>query len=247
MDEIIQSVANEQVKKWGKLHQKKYRDEYGLFLVEGEHLTELALTTGCVEHLLILSGLDHIWVNHPAKVSVSQAILDKLSQSVSGTNIIAVCRLVKTVPNKMERVIVLDSIQDPGNLGAIIRCAVSFGYDCLILSPQCVDAYNDKCIRSTQGACFMIPIVRQELTEAISFLKQQGVEILVTALTEATPLKEVNSSTKSHALVLGNEGSGVSSSVMALADQKITIEMKQFESLNVAVAAGICMYMLQQE
>ena len=110
-----------------------------------------------------------------------------------------------------------------------------------MLSKNCADIYNDKVIRSTQGALFHIPVYREDLLEVISELKEKNIEIHVTALKMAKPLLSV-SKPNNVALVFGNEGSGVSNEVIQLADQCVYIEMNTFESLNVAVAAGICMY-----
>ena len=140
-----------------------------------------------------------------------------------------------------KRIIVLDDVQDPGNVGTIIRTALSFGYDAVLLSAHSCDIYNEKVIRSTQGALFHIPVIRGDVHEMLIKLKQSKIKILATSLRDATALRKIRIP-EAFALVFGNEGKGVSEEVLQLADTHVYIEMHTFESLNVAVAAGICMY-----
>ena len=104
---------------------------------------------------------------------------------------------------------ILDDLQDPGNIGTLIRTALAFSFDQVILSDRCVDLYNEKVIRSTQGAIFKLPILNQNLEEAVTSLKEQGVRIYGTSLQNGRPLNEIEETMKM-AFILGNEGSGVS-------------------------------------
>ena len=131
--------------------------------------------------------------------------------------------------------------QDPGNVGTIIRTAYSFGFDAVVLSSNSVDLYGDKLIRSTQGALFHIPVFQNDLITVIAQLKKQNIPVYGTALRGGKGLSAFMP-VKAVALVFGNEGNGVSEAVLNACDQNIFIEMESFESLNVAVAAGICMY-----
>lgn len=243
MDEI-NSVQNERVKQWGKLQQKKYRDKTGQFLIEGEHLIEEALKYHCIDHLLLLNSLEHSFKYEKNTILVSQEILDKLSQNQSQVSMIAVCHLPKWQEKQYKKGILLDGVQDPGNLGTIIRTALSFGYDFITLSKDCVDLCNDKCIRATQGAMFQIPITREDLMTKIKELKKEDFTVLGTALHQAVPLKELKRPEK-FVLIMGNEGQGIKKDILACTDKNIFVEMERFESLNVGVAAGICMYMLK--
>ena len=137
----------------------------------------------------------------------------------------------------------LDGIQDPGNLGTLIRTAVSFGYDLIICSEQTVDLYNDKVIRSTQGSLFHIPVVRTDLASCVRELQKQGITVIATTLEKAVPLQQMEHPER-FAVILGNEGSGVTRQLQDIADIRVRIEMDGFESLNVAVAGGIMMYEL---
>lgn len=236
----ITSITNAKVKQWAKLKEKKHRDQEKKFLVEGEHLIQEAITADLVECILVETGKSYTFTSYPV-YEVTKDILKKLSSSTSGTWVMAVCRMPNIQSQLGNRLIVLDDVQDPGNVGTIIRTALSFGYDAVLLSQRCADVYNEKVIRSTQGALFHIPIIRGNIIELIQQIKRQQIPVYVTSLHNATPLKNI-ARTENVALVFGNEGNGVSEEVLQLADRHVFIEMKTFESLNVAVAAGICMY-----
>lgn len=236
--EHIESLTNRNVIRWNKLHEKKGRDEAGRFLVEGDHLIAEALKAGVVETIITD---DAAYASFPHTVSVSSAVMKKLSRNVSTVHHMAVCRMLEHPVTGHHRLLLLDGIQDPGNLGTLIRTAVSFSFDGIFLSLDCCDVYNEKTIRSTQGALFQIPLVRMDLENLVPSLKQEGVVVYATALDASIPLSQIMPNGKM-ALILGNEGQGVHPSLQQLADQRIRIEMEGFESLNVAVAGGIVMY-----
>ena len=240
----ITSLTNTKVKEWVKLQKKKHRDECGLFLIEGEHLIEEANMLGIIEQVIIpIGGI--VDFNSSEIYHVTPEIMKKISTNVSVPKIVAVCRYFELEPIQYSKILILDGIQDPGNIGTIIRTAVSFEFDVIYLSMEAVDRYNDKLIRATQGALFQIPILQTELTSLISELKEKGVKVVATNLEETTALQEATIP-NSFALVLGSEGNGVSKEVLALSDYKVRIEMQGFESLNVGVAAGIVMYHFSQ-
>ncbi len=236
--ETITSLQNARIKKWALLHKKKYRDETGLFLVEGEHLISEALAAGCAEAILFDEECPFA---HEHLFRVTPAIMQKLSANVSDVHLIAVCRQFSHAIESPKRLALLDGVQDPGNLGTIIRTAVSFSFDGVILSKDCADLYNEKTIRSTQGALFHIPVQREDLKEIIPALQKEGMQVCATALDSSVPLQSLEICEKM-AFVFGNEGQGVTPEVQKLSDWRVRIEMDGFESLNVAVAAGIVMY-----
>lgn len=237
----ITSVANAKVKTWMKYHQKKHRDADGMFLVEGEHLIEEAIRAKILCTLLVRKGMQHPFAFEKEVYEVSDEIMDKLSSTVSHENYIGVCHKLSHVPASIQRVLLLDDVQDPGNMGTIIRTAYSFGFDVIYTSKGCVDLYNEKVIRSTQGALFHLPVMSVDLLACIKQLKEKNIPVYATSLRNAKALSEIEIS-DTVALVLGNEGSGVSEAVIDACDHSVIIEMNAFESLNVAVAAGICMY-----
>ncbi|MBQ1321079.1 MAG: RNA methyltransferase, partial [Solobacterium sp.] len=137
--ERIDSTQNAKVKNWVRLHQKKGRDETGLFLIEGMHLTEEALKAGIVETVITdiepASAFPHV-------IMTTSAVMRKLSQNPSGAHVIAVCRQLRKQAEGNSRILILDDIQDPGNLGTLIRTAVSFAFDAVYCSEKTCDLYN---------------------------------------------------------------------------------------------------------
>ncbi len=238
----ITSLSNAKVKAWMKLREKKHRDQMGQFLVEGNHLVQEADAAGCLRAIIVRKGIKGFaFASVMEQYEVSDAIMQKLSLLSSKEDVLGVCDMPAFPTQALSRLIVLDDVQDPGNLGTIIRTALSFGYEGIVLSPRCADVYNDKVIRSTQGALFHLPIWRRNLNDSLVELKRQGFTLYATALRQAQDLSIVKPANK-HAIIFGNEGNGVSDAVLANCDDTVRIEMQGFESLNVAVAAGICMY-----
>lgn len=236
---MITSVQNETIKKIMKLKQKKYRDEENLFLVEGFHLVEEAKKAGCIQRVIATSEnlLDQ------DGLLVSQKAMEKLAFTKTPQPIMAICRKPShtSFQPSLERYLLLDGIQDPGNLGTIIRTALAFGYDQMILSPECVDLYNDKVIRATQGALFQMKICQMDLLEAISLLQENHVPIYATSLHHALSIEQYPIQ-KQMAFVLGNEGQGVSNEVLKQCDHALYIPIQSIDSLNVAIAGAIVMY-----
>lgn len=236
----ITSLTNTKIKQWAKYEEKKYRDADQKFLIEGEHLLQEAHTAGLIECILVEQGKNIPYEQYPVYY-VTREILKKLTDSVSGSWVMAVCHFPEQQALTSDKIIILDGVQDPGNLGTILRTALSFSYQTILLSKNSVDVYNEKVIRSTQGALFHLNIIRTELLTAIEELKEKGYKIYGTSLHEAIPLSQVHPK-KRHALIMGNEGKGVREEILCQTDQNVYIEMDTFESLNVAVAAAICMY-----
>lgn len=236
----ITSLTNQKVKQWVKYKERKYREKEQYFLIEGEHLIQEANKAGLIDCLIVEQGIKPLLSGY-STYEVTQDILKKLSEQVSGCTHMAVCHYPSIEDIQGDKFILLDDVQDPGNVGTIIRTAYSFGYDAVYVSPKCADVYNEKVIRSTQGAVFHLPVIRMDMLTCIQNLKENNVNILATSLRDASPLSSVQKQKKC-ALIFGNEGAGVSEEILNIADKKVFIEMNTFESLNVAVAAGICMY-----
>lgn len=237
--EIITSLQNSKVKQWVRYQLKKHRDEDGLFLAEGEHLVKEAQMAGILREVMISRPVDFDLL--VPKTEVTPEICKKISATQSGVPVIGLCEFPKERRAGYERWLLCDDIQDPGNLGTIIRTALSFGFDAVALSQGCADVYNDKTLRSSQGAVFHLPVIRTDLNDVIMELKDNQVKVLASALEDAEPLSSIGLVDRV-AIILGNEGQGVSQRMLHLADGKVNIEMSSFESLNVAVAAGIFCY-----
>ncbi len=237
--EIITSLQNAKVKQWVRYQMKKHRDQDGVFLAEGEHLVSEAQKAGILREVMVVDE-HHTALSVPV-TQVTTEILKKISSTQSGVNIIGLCDFVNQKPSGYDRWLICDDIQDPGNLGTIIRTALSFGFDAIALSSGCADVYNEKTLRSSQGAVFHLPVIRKNLMEVIFDLKKQGVTVLASTLQDATPLSKLSVGVPL-AVILGNEGQGIHSELIYRSDFRVKIEMDGFESLNVAVAAGIFCY-----
>lgn len=241
--EKITSLQNQKVKEWCSYHIKKKRDESKKFLIEGEHLITEALKENIVETILYEGECPFPFDN---KIEVTKEILKKISDNPSGAKYIAICKQEEKEITNFDRILILDGIQDPGNLGTLIRTAVSFSFDGIYCSLDTCDLYNEKTIRSTQGALFEIPIVRKDLDTVLYELHEKNVFIIATALRNAMSMNEVKPKEKM-AFILGNEGQGVSNNSILNSDICMKIPMHGFESLNVAVAGGIVMYEYQKK
>lgn len=234
---IIASLNNSKVKACSKLKEKKFRDEENSFLIEGDHLVECALNYGVVKEIITTD--ENYKIHHIPVYYVTSSIMKKLSNQVTGTNIIAVCQ---KIPERQIQgnVCLLDNIQDPGNLGTIIRSAKAFGIDTLVLSLDTVDLYNDKVIRASEGLLFGLNIIKSDLKTIIKKLKENNYKIYGTNCKEGLELKKVNFAPLS-AIIIGNEGRGMKPDLTSLCDEMIHIKIDG-ESLNAAVAASIIFY-----
>ncbi len=242
--EIITSVNNNHIKELCKLKEKKYRDSTNTFLIEGEHLIYEAYKEGLLEEVLPLIGED--FSMDTKTTFISKEVMKKLSSTDSIINVIGVCskRKEREIGNK---ILILEDIQDPGNLGTIIRSSLAFGVDTVVLSPKTVDLYNSKVLRSTQGMIFHINIIVKELVSFIEELKSNSYMIYGTKVDGGINIKNIDIKDK-FALVIGNEGNGMSSSVERLCDKNLYIDMdNNVESLNAGVAASILLYEMRNK
>lgn len=240
---MIQSTSNEHIKQLTKLKQKKYRMQTKHFLVEGEHLVEEAVKQGIALEILYTDATKIPQNFNGVTYEVSQAVLEKLAFSKTPQKIIAVCQFVESQFDfhSMKRIFILDGLQDPGNIGTIIRTSLAMGFDGVILSEDSVDLYNDKLLRACQGANFYLPIIQTNLETLIPQLQSQHFKVYATALRNAKSIKAYASETKM-AFVLGNEGNGVKDTIINQCDGAMYIPIQKAESLNVAIAAGMVAY-----
>jgi TrmH family RNA methyltransferase len=245
----IQSDKNPQVKQWKKLQTRKERDRSGTFLIEGFHLVEEALKQN--DHVLeiILSEkteMPHSWDYGEVPVSVvTEEISRQLADTETTQGIFAVCRQPDQKLEGGKTFLLIDSVQDPGNLGTMIRTADAAGIDAVIVGKGSVDIYNPKVLRSAQGSHFHLPVLGGELSEWMDRLNGEQIPVYGTALENGAVYTEV-SPNESFALLVGNEGSGVNKELLARTTQNLYIPIfGKSESLNVAVAAGILLYYLK--
>ena len=241
---VITSLENEKIKNVVKLGQKKYRDLTSKYVVEGLHLVEEAISADVVEEIFLVEGsnLDFDILT----TYISKEVMNKISTMESSSEVLAICK--KKEYNKLigNKLLLLDDVQDPGNLGTIIRSALSFDVDMIILSNNSVDLYNPKVLRATQGMYNHIPIMRGDLKEVIKDIKTKNIPVYGTNVEDGFDIKNLTSEEKqSFALIMGNEGNGVSIDIQKLCDKNLYIPInKKVESLNVGVACSIILYEL---
>lgn len=244
---MITSIQNNQVKQWKKLHTKKERMKRGLFLIEGFHLLQEALESKWeVKEVIVREDVTLTdEMSNIVYTLVSKQVFDYLSQTETPQGIIAVMSQAQSIDIEGNQLLLVDRVQDPGNMGTLIRTADAAGFSGVVLGKATVDLYNDKVIRATQGSLFHIPIIHADLLEVIPMLKEQGFSIWGAALEGAieyttAPLVEKT------ALIVGNEGAGIHPDLLQIADTKVKIPIYgKAESLNVSIAAGILMYYLK--
>ena len=233
---MITSLDNKTVKELTKLHQKKYRD--GKFLLLDENIIKYAKDNNYLETLVYTEDIPFDFSN---VIEVSQDVLNKISKK-EGLKYIGVGKYIKESDNYGNRIIILDHLQDPLNIGRIMEAAYLFGFDSLILSEESADIYNEKCITNSKGAIFKLNISHKDLNQEVINLQNKGYKVYATGLRNQTKeLHEVKPCEKM-AIILGNEGSGVDSHLMDISDEIIKIDMVNIDSLNVGMAGSIIMY-----
>jgi len=246
----IKSKENNQIKYIKNLFQKKFRDENKEYIVEGTKLVEEAMEYSNVSKIIISSTYSKkeeiIKISKDMEIiEVSDNLFSYLSDTKSPQGIMAVVKQNLNQKIKKDDILfILDDIQDPGNLGTIIRTLDSAGYKSLVLSKNTVDVYNSKVVRSTMGAIFRINFIKldMELSRYIKSLKEEDYKIAVTSLKDSYKIYDFDFNNKI-AIIMGNEANGVEKEIFELADYKINIPMiGKTESLNVAVATSIIAY-----
>lgn len=241
---VITSKANQLIKQTKKLLQKKHR-QYS-YLIEGWHLFEEAQQSGQgFRHIFVLEELAERVADQEKVVLVSADVLKELTDSPSPQGIIAEVDMPQLAfPTDYQgKYLILEDVQDPGNLGTIIRTADAAGFDGVFLSEKSADVYNSKTLRSMQGSHFHLPIWRTDIYKICREMQEHNTPVLATTLSKVSVDYKTVPHQESFALVMGNEGQGISAEMTTLADRLVHITMPgQAESLNVAVAAGILIF-----
>lgn len=253
--QIISSKDNEIIKNIRKLKEKKYRDIEGNYLIEGIKLVKEAITENAdikqiviCEECLNSEELDKDTLYEIAKfniIYVTKKVFDILTDVKTPQGIIAVIgkkNISELVDYTQDIIIALDDIQDPGNLGTILRTVDSANLNQIILSKGSADPYNPKVVRSTMGAIFRVNIIEADnLKEKLLEAQENDFKIMVTSLNTKNSIYDVDFNKK--VIVIGNEANGVSEQIQEIADEKVKIPMLgKTESLNASVAAGIMIY-----
>ncbi len=240
---LYTSTSNPKIKNIKKLNTKKYRDQNKEFLIEGEHLVLEAYKNNVLKELILEENVN--FSLDVDTIRVSNNVLKYLSELDNPPKILGICSKLdeKKYGNK---IVILDDIQDPGNLGTIIRSCVAFNIDTLVLSKNTVDLYNPKVLRSTQGMIFNINIIQDDVVSFVKNLINDNYVIFGTKVNGGKSLKNVEKCEK-FAIIMGNEGSGVKTELLNLCSDFLYIDINnKCESLNVAVATSIILYELDK-
>ena len=250
MLEHITSLKNPKVTTWKSLKDRKGRKENGCFLVEGRKMVEEAVASAFpVEAILVDAdrlGEFTLPAGLPA-YSMPGHVLAAVCDTKTPQGIAAVVRMAEVELHGM-RLVAMDGVQDPGNVGTIIRTADAAGFDGVILSTQCADVFSPKVLRATMGSVFRMGIrVTDDLPGLLTQMVQEGASVLSSQL-DGEPFYQRSPLNERFVLVIGSEGNGVTDEVKAIATHKVKLPMRGgAESLNAAVAAGIMMYELTRD
>jgi TrmH family RNA methyltransferase len=265
MEYTITSRDNNLIKHIKSLHQKKHRDDEGQFFVEGIKMVEEAIRqktdivniVASIDMLTKISGgiefADKLKEDNISTILVPESIFSFISDTETPQGVLAVIKKKCVIENegiyvKNGTYILLDGVQDPGNVGSIIRTADAAGINGVILSRGCADIYNPKTLRSTMGSIFRVPIIdKADLHLIAKAMKKQGIIVLTSSLKSENYHYDVDYE-GGIALVIGSEANGVGPEMMEMADLLVKIPMRGgAESLNASVAAGILIYEVMRE
>lgn len=252
---VITSKDNDLVKHIRKLKEKKHRDEFGEFIIEGAKMINEAIQEKVkIKYIVICddckteNSLSKDELYEIAKfecVYVSEKIFNLISEVSTPQGIMAIVEKPVKNENKIDYrsnlFLILDNIQDPGNMGTILRTADSLNMKQIIVSPGTADCYNSKVVRSTMGAIFRVNVIERDLEKVIKEMQKHKITVYATDLKTDKTIYDIDYSKS--AVIIGNEAKGVSQRVLELADQRIKIPMPgKTESLNAAVATSVILY-----
>ncbi len=254
--EVIKSNKNPKIKEWTKLKTTKGRKKALQYMIEGEHLVEEAMKYHApIDKIVVteekVEQYQSLLVMYEADmVVVNDSVMKSLCETQANQGIIAIVHM----PNRSEeqkefdgKILLVDAVQDPGNLGTIIRTADAAGFNAVILGEGTVDLYNDKVLRSMQGSNYHLPIVHADLVEWITKYQEKGFPVFAAALDKSAQDYQVIAGIENQAIIVGNEGQGISQSILSITKNKIMIPIYgEAESLNVSIAASLLMYKAQE-
>ena len=239
---MIESVNNKEVVFLSKLRDTKSIKENKMYIVETPHLVEEAYKAGVL--LKVITSDETLNTYNVPTVLMNQKCMEKISTLKTPPTVMGLVSLKENKEIKGKRIIILDNVQDPGNVGTIIRSALAFNVDTVILSNDSVNIFNEKLVRSSEGNIFKMNVVTMDTIEAIKKIKEMNIDVYYADMFGKEEISKVKAS--SYALVMGSEGKGISDKVKNECTKSIRIEMNEnTESLNVAVASSIIMYSLR--
>jgi len=242
----LSSVKNPKIAVWKSLKDRKGRKETGCFLVEGRKMVEEALASDFKVRAVLVdqSRTEEFHLPESGVYAMPSHVLAAVCDTKTPQGVAAVVE-TRHIARLGNRLVVLDGVQDPGNVGTIIRTADAAGMDGVILSEQCADVFGPKTLRATMGSVFRMPMaVTADLPKLLEGLKGEGYAVISSQL-DGEPFYERGPMGELFCLVIGSEGNGVSEAVQRIATHRVKLPMRGgAESLNAAVAAGIMMYEL---
>ncbi len=239
----IKSLDNKIIKYTIKLKENKYQKEEKKYIIETFHLLEMSLKD--LEYVFTLSPLE--LPENIVQYIVTEDILKKLSSNKSFSKVIGVVKINEKPLDYSQDILYLDNLQDPGNIGTILRTSLAFSYFNIALSLSTCSIYNSKVIQSAQGALFNLNFERFEI-DRLKELQKEGYKILVTTLSNDSIFINEFKRNKNEKLIIvvGNEGNGVRQEIIDIADYKIKIDISNIDSLNVGIATGITLFELKK-
>lgn len=247
MDEIT-SRKNKNVLDAVLLHDKRHRDKQCLFFTEGEKLLSEALGEGImplrvfVTHEFIENHGELISLLDTELFCVTDEVYDKITDQNSPEGVFAIFEKRNIEKNnRPASILLLEGVQDPGNLGTLVRTAVAFGTS-EVITVDCADIYSPKAVRSTMGAVFKIPCSSFDgIDSAVEYAREKSTSIIAATLSaDSVPITQVDTSMST--IMIGSEGRGLSKRAVELADKRVIIPIENIESLNASVAGAIFMY-----
>lgn len=254
----MRKASNNEIKLLRKLARKKYREKEQRFVVEGERAVEQVVENGLVEveTVFVSVGIAVSYQLSAISVEIGEDVLAEVADTENPQGILAVCKMpgevgIDELKNQEGVIVATDAIQDPGNMGTILRTAAWFGAKALIAGKGSVDVYNPKVVRSTAGATGSIPVLSGELEAILKELESSGWQVLLLdGGEESVKLRSVQPAKKT-IIVVGNEGNGISRNLLDSDRQKVRIEsapgQDKVESLNAAIAVSIALWGLKVE
>lgn len=249
----ITSISNNVVKEILSLQNKRFRDKLGLFIIEGEKQVNEIPVSWNIKYLVAVKDFENQILNKDKVYFVSDKIFKKISSTVSPQGIMAVVEQKKFDVNYITNVkngvfVILDRLQDPGNLGTIIRSSAAFGVNGIFISENSTDVYSSKVIRSAMGAIFKVPVITEcDIKEIIKILKSKNITVYSLDLAAQNYISETIFKNSS-AIIIGNEANGIERDIINMSDERIKIKMiKNMDSLNASVACSVALYEISKQ
>ena len=237
MIKVITSRDNPHVKYAASLKDNKERESQKEFLGESKKSLLMAIEANLVKEVFTYEALDID--ENITQYLVNESVMDKLSNSKNPEGVVFIAKYPQFKKDNYSKILYLDEVNDPGNLGTMIRTALAFNFDAVVTSPKSVSFYNEKVLAACKGSNYLIPVFSKPLNE----IKRDHKVIVTTLSDDSIDVNELDIK-DNFILVMGNEAHGISKSIIDSSDIKVKIAINNIDSLNVAVAAAIIMHKL---